>query len=668
MVKYFINDIEYQLTPKSIIALTSQFFDIVKLTETQASFTNTFEILLSNSNAENFDFCNVISSDSDFPYEFQDSHLQINGFDFYGKSVIESFVENSFSVMFYGETVNIFDLLNELNINQLDLSEYDHNWNFANVTDSRNNTEGYIYPIVDWSDNMRAFSGLATVNPEYLLPCFYAHTILEKIFARIGYTYSGDLFANDKYLNLVLTLQTKITDAIIYKIKNTYAYSQDVLTGFEAVHYTGSKTTYLNMNIQPFDPYNLIFQTQLFNVNLWNFRALNKGAYVFYSTVRFTRPNYAGTVHRVVIQLIKIDGVTVIKEEALENINDVQLYPSSDFTISFRTETNLDENERFFVKFIAYANAVPVDVDSTRTYLFIKYHKLACIGFTPDSDNIVYGNDVIINANLPDISASDFIKTIKYIFGQFITVDSLEKKVYFKSLDAISETASIDWSTKFHKLLSVSFHPDLSQQNIFKYRNDSIIDPELGIGYVNISDTTLEKKQTLIELPFSATERAAQLTDTSICRIKVYELIEAVITRKNEFKDRILLLNKLTGYTDITYNDGVAIPVTSDSNIPYSYFVTKTDSDFDTSIADADKAYNGLDFANIIENDYQIFTNIFDKFKAVTAVFKLSENDVVSFDNSVPIYVKQLFGKYYVNSIREFKGSEKLTVVELIRL
>lgn len=691
MVKYFIDNTEVQLKPKTVIALTLQYFNIVSMTETQTNFSNTFQIAKTNENYKFLELINLVSSSSNLPYEFLNSRLEINGFNFYGKSSIESFDEEGVSITFYGETINVFDLVNDLKLNQLDLSEFNHTWNFANVTNFRNNTEGCIYPIIDWSNNHLGFTGNNKVNPKYLLPAIFIKSILDKLFEQIGYQYEGELFSDKYFLNCVIPLQAKITDDTINKIKNTKAerIGQIIASKGPGAYIPNPQQNVLIFSTEIYDPFNIIQEKKqsVLTGNPYNptetkivtttvFKPKIAGTYSFNNSATWKRPLKDKT--GVVIENIKLGLYKVVNKVLVNEIGKQIRYINYDvqqvFNLSLNSTVELAEDEELFVIFtvtyVSWVGSHSLDVNY-QTYLTENTIKVT--DFVPENEEITYEDEIIVAGNLPDITCGDFLKTIKYLFGQIITVDSFSKKVYFNSIEKIKTTTAVDWSDKFHSLISIDFHPSLAKTNYFKYKNEDYLSETTGQGQIIIQDETLEKEKNIIQLPFSATESDGfNIIDTRIARIPIFEKVTedlvTTIERTIDFKDRILLLNKLTGYENLTYSDGVAVDLVTNENIPYSYFANKKDADFDSAISEANKMKNGLDFQNVIENHYQIYNSIFDKFKSVKILAKLIESDIANFDFKKPIYLKQLGNIFYVNSINEFTSSDELTEVELIKL
>lgn len=120
-----------------------------------------------------------------------------------------------------GKFANLFQDLGELNLSQLDLSEFDHTWNKTNVQNSwetsiiKNGTtyvnfnassqpdgSGYVYPLID-----RGNSNGNTEN-DYnfgtMYPAVYAKQVVDSIFAGVGYRYESNFFNSQRFKNLIV--------------------------------------------------------------------------------------------------------------------------------------------------------------------------------------------------------------------------------------------------------------------------------------------------------------------------------------------------------------------------------------------------------------------------------------------------------------------------------
>ena len=63
-----------------------------------------------------------------------------------------------------------------------------------------------------------------------------------------------------------------------------------------------------------------------------------------------------------------------------------------------------------------------------------------------------------------------------------------------------------------------------------------------------------------------------------------------------------------------------------------------------------------------------LFNGITDNILKIELQFRLTEFDIQDFDFSIPIYLENPSGFYYVQEIKDFTSSKESTSVELLRI
>ena len=109
----------------------------------------------------------------------------------------------NYDVVIYGKLTNLFFDMGRAKLEELDLSEFNHDYTRTNQSNSwatsiiQNGSgvafeygNGYVYPLIDYgySTNQIDFK----VNE--LFPALYTKTIVDKIFDTYGYTYTSSFF------------------------------------------------------------------------------------------------------------------------------------------------------------------------------------------------------------------------------------------------------------------------------------------------------------------------------------------------------------------------------------------------------------------------------------------------------------------------------------------
>lgn len=91
----------------------------------------------------------------------------------------------------FGELGGFANTIGNKRLEDLDFSEYNHDWTFANITNSWNtiNGSGYYYPLIDYgkvSTNKKDWQYKA------LRPAYYVREVIDKIITAAGYTYTSE--------------------------------------------------------------------------------------------------------------------------------------------------------------------------------------------------------------------------------------------------------------------------------------------------------------------------------------------------------------------------------------------------------------------------------------------------------------------------------------------
>ena len=187
-----------------------------------------------------------------------------------------------------------------------------------------------------------------------------------------------------------------------------------------------------------------------------------------------------------------------------------------------------------------------------------------------------------------------------------------------------------------------------AQNNHLKYKEDQDVADDLGNGNITISDTTLDKENTLFTVGFSATEMERSMTNRIVPFIKWLELG----IPKGTISPRILSIYRVSD--SLTYTDGVNSQVVA-ADYPYAYFQL------------TGKSFQ-LGFDNsLITDNYSELRNMLVQSKKLLIYLNLDENDIAEMDFFIPWYSEKHNAYFYVNKINNFL-SGRPTQCELIRM
>lgn len=95
-----------------------------------------------------------------------------------------------YDVTILGDNQDLFGLIADSKLQDLDMSEFDHIYNRVNQYASWTapTGSGYVYPLIDYGYNAFATNSF---NVEHFRPAFYVKQYIDKIFASVGKTYTS---------------------------------------------------------------------------------------------------------------------------------------------------------------------------------------------------------------------------------------------------------------------------------------------------------------------------------------------------------------------------------------------------------------------------------------------------------------------------------------------
>ena len=92
-------------------------------------------------------------------------------------------------------------------MSDIDLSDYNHEWTSFNITQSFTNTEGYIYPVIDYGyyidANIDDGTGQTVVDDITMYPAMFVSSLVNQIFTDIGWNVSGSLLSEERYQRMI---------------------------------------------------------------------------------------------------------------------------------------------------------------------------------------------------------------------------------------------------------------------------------------------------------------------------------------------------------------------------------------------------------------------------------------------------------------------------------
>lgn len=203
----------YDTVPFPIVI---QAADIREVNNRHDSHTKT--ITLPGTKDNNVVFGNIFLSTSDREFDIRrkaDCEVYEDGI-----VVLEGFLQltkvsyvgdtKEYECVIYGKSVDLFDKLGELLLDDLNLSAYSHVRSQANVSNSWTGnyaSPGYYYPLIDWEgtlDYAVVSTAVGGIEIEKFTPCLYVKNIVDQIFKEAGFSYISSFFNSSTYESLIL--------------------------------------------------------------------------------------------------------------------------------------------------------------------------------------------------------------------------------------------------------------------------------------------------------------------------------------------------------------------------------------------------------------------------------------------------------------------------------
>lgn len=672
MITLYIENTPADLT-NEVIPLTRQVHDLTNLETRQGNFSRTFNLPLTGLNKTLLGFPNEVNSTSNIPYTRVNAMLAYNGVQDVGYIEILNADKDFAECVFYSGNSDLFEIIGNKTLNDLDLSDYDTMWDISGLGttffDVKSATSGVVWPLVETGvgEVYRALPvDTREVNAKAMRPAIYTKSLLEKICELANYTIVGD-FTNDERYNKEAVYVTE------QEPKHSEAYNTALEFVYEKTT-SQSIITSLGLTLVTF-PTQLIDDLALFDGTYYT--VIAPGTYSFQCIFNYVKattfspiwPNF------------------IIKKEALNGeIIELANYQTDG------TDENIDLNFNVEDATLEYGDKVYLQV-TTVDSLLVQSGDFRC--FNAADTTIVYTNLFECSGNMPNMALKDFIRAFCVRYNLLLISDRAQQTIQFTPFKELYTNDSYDWSDKIDiRNKAIEFKSDLyGQTNIFRYLDDNQYSFGYATGTILLANKNV-KEEYILKQPFGASVDVIRLKGLSCPQIPMYLFDEAdidnlpvpeyappggidnvfgsvyfsenaIINRKQTPQTvtaRIIYINQtLLSADPIIYKDGpfsfVSGPLSTE---PLAWFWNDTEP-YNLSF-DSTKTGNSLLTDNYTELEFML-----DKFKIVTAQFNLNAADVLNHDFTRPVFISYLNAYFYVNKIKDYQPN-KLTEVELIKL
>lgn len=591
--RVYIKGEEIELPPNTVIALTFQACTFADLNKRQGDLSNTISAPYSQRNELIFENSRNMTSDTSIPYEKLPARIVREGTDVPGFENAYAILESTsdvYSLTLYGGNKDFFSRIEGKSLRELTaLNSLDHIWNLANVIAANVNTDGYIYPIADFTSDDSAYSNSNRyVDVRKLFPCVFVHTILEAIVDSVGFTMSGNILSNTEYLNLLIDcVHKKAADTT--RLKSRTSLPSDF-----SVAIAPPPTLYNYFSILPttniiYDPLDLINATGYYIIP-----ADGNYSFQFAGQVYFSQGTFLGiSIWDSVSGLAAGTTITVDPNEAQDFV--VQLF-----------------NQSYSAGDTVWLTVGgTVSVTDGLAFNIIQNSIFQCLD--ADVDEVVYGDTFPIVPNLPDIKQTDFVLSIMKHFCLACDVNSADRTIRFVGFSEIVRNKH-----RAHDMSSVVDRKTIPVQefrmnnyarnNWLRWLEDESVQKEYGDGVAVIADDVLEQDKTIVQMPFAASENwyRSKLVGEDVL---IIERIDSSGKVQTQTKPRMFMLDRGIRFSAIDYTDDGGSTSTPETNdLPFVVF-NSPDFDYNQSFNEIINRYYSDLFVSL--NGLKIITDFF---------------------------------------------------------
>lgn len=658
MAKIIINDKELHL-PKGVkVAMTYQAQKLSDMYDKRSNYSNQISAPVCKENQIIMDNAESLNSQTDVPYKIQDAKLitdQGNEIIPRGIVFIDEATKTDYKLTLNSGNISFFDAIKGKKMTDLDLSAYDHCLDENLVITSRNNTSGYIYPIIDYgmlgADNDSFFLSL-------LFPAMFIHTLLEEIYKQAGWSWDGKLKTDPDLLELIMPWCSQT----LYMTDNA---NEECLVWFCGDPAGSGDFTFLpnTGQLHPVKNFCTVYDNSSFcgasagatNYSGFSYRIPANGFYKFEASLMFTAAGVPGAID-VDLHLKEGSGFfkTVTKSYPTGNVTDTILlttdYVYFEENHYIQTWWSHSDNNLTFIIIASQANTYFKVVDAKKL-------------------SQTSGHVAEMSNSMPDMLQSDFIKGVAQWFKAIFVTDDQAKKVKWVQFKEIVQNclAAKNMQRKHDSKDDVITFRDENfyKKNLVNWKEDNTLSVE---GYENhsfdIQDELLSPEGEVINSPFGATEMVqvfkAIQSNLYTASINKYPNLNPGTRPENKIAPRFLRLNRtnLPLSSPISYKYynslGVIVDVHVAINVPLTYFQHPL-------------IPKGLGWPSLFDQHYKEFLNIFNKYKGVSAGINLDDIDVNEWTPEIPWYLPEYEAYFYVNIIKDYITGLR-TTNELIRI
>ena len=322
--------------------------------------------------------------------------------------------------------------------------------------------------------------------------------------------------------------------------------------------------------------------------------------------------------------------------------NTYELSPNSKRIIDFQ------EGDR--IRWRCISKVIDDSTFRTGTGFYHNYYVEPESEFSVGFEKVTEGMPIKIAENMPDVKLIDLLKYIASITGRLVDFKDGGNTIKFVSIEDFVHNIhnAHELTDNIQSIEIDQLHCDLGQSNIMKYDNHDDLPEMLGGGSFSIIDNTLEPVNDFYEAPFSASANESW-RDWRIAKIPMAEPHDDVADKDGSIDSagsRILQSELIN------------------AEIYYSFYDVSISSTYNKYIASFSER---LSYKRIIQSRYRHYINVMNDYKFIKAQAYLTSSEFRAMDLMKPAYIKQLGGYFIINKIHNFVEGQ-LTEIHLTML
>lgn len=397
-----------------------------------------------------------------------------------------------YEVVFIGKLKNIFSALGDKQLNDVNndgnpfisFADLDHFLTDTVVSNSWANTSGFTYPLIDYGQSFDYDSlGRRIYNVSDFRPAVFLKTIVDKIFAFAGFTYTSSFFDAAPFTELIVPWFSEsftLTDAQIADRQFTARSTsdQDLFMGATTEIVNNVSFSYLQLEFQDLsDPNNL------WNDTTYEYSPNHIGYYGMYVDLDFKilKTNVSGISGALAANLV-VKKLSNSVESIVDSVPFNIAIPSGVVGSSETTALNWSSSQDLM--FIGDTVWVELWFETT-VYDTIKDSGSFDFDMLTSSDlfnqveeqQIFEASEVYMDNFTPEIGMADLLLSVFKMFNLYVTVDPLDESNLLIETrdDYYAGGTTRDWNKKLARDKKVSIKPLgtlTAKEYIYTYAED----------------------------------------------------------------------------------------------------------------------------------------------------------------------------------------------------